>query len=31
MIAIKKLGELHIDELSSYLNHYQETTHGKRI
>lgn len=26
MIAIKKLDELHIDELSSYLNHYQETT-----
>ncbi|CAM2882289.1 GNAT family acetyltransferase [Legionella steigerwaltii] len=26
MIAIKKLEELHIDELSSYLNHYQETT-----
>ncbi|KTD41817.1 GNAT family N-acetyltransferase [Legionella parisiensis] len=26
MIAIKKLDELHTDELSSYLNHYQETT-----
>lgn len=26
MITIKKLDELHIDELSSYLNHYQETT-----
>ncbi|HGI8165981.1 TPA: GNAT family N-acetyltransferase [Legionella pneumophila] len=26
MIAIKKLDELHVDELSSYLNHYQETT-----
>lgn len=26
MIEIKKLDELHIDELSSYLNHYQETT-----
>lgn len=26
MIAIKKLEELHMDELSSYLNHYQETT-----
>lgn len=26
MIAIKRLDQLHIDELSSYLNHYQETT-----
>lgn len=26
MIVIKKLDGLHIDELSSYLNHYQETT-----
>ncbi|KTD69854.1 GNAT family acetyltransferase [Legionella santicrucis] len=26
MIVIKKLDELHINELSSYLNHYQETT-----
>lgn len=26
MIAIKKLDELYIDELSSYLNQYQETT-----
>ncbi|HAT8742754.1 TPA: GNAT family N-acetyltransferase [Legionella pneumophila] len=26
MVVIKKLDELHIDELSSYLNHYQETT-----
>lgn len=26
MIAIKRLDELHIDELSSYLNHYQEIT-----
>ncbi|KTD10618.1 GNAT family acetyltransferase [Legionella gratiana] len=26
MIVIKKLEELHMDELSFYLNHYQETT-----
>lgn len=26
MIVIKKLSELHVDELSSYLNHYQETS-----
>ncbi|KTC66376.1 GNAT family acetyltransferase (plasmid) [Legionella adelaidensis] len=26
MIVIKKLSELHVDELALYLNHYQETT-----